>query len=29
MTVIFPVAQGVYLSRHLHDSDPSTSKPKD
>lgn len=29
MTVIFLVAQGVYLSRHLHDSDPSTSKPKD
>ena len=28
MTVIFLVAQGVYLSRHLHD-DPSTSKPKD
>ncbi|MNH35815.1 putative intracellular septation protein A [compost metagenome] len=28
MTVIFLVAQGVYLSRHLHDT-PSTSKPKD
>ena len=27
MTVIFLVAQGVYLSRHLHD-DPSTSKPR-
>ncbi|MBI6897982.1 septation protein A [Pseudomonas putida] len=29
MTVLFLVAQGVYLSRHLHDADPSTSKPKD
>jgi len=28
MTVIFLVAQGVYLSRHLHD-DPSITKPKD
>ncbi len=30
MTVIFLVAQGVYLSRHMHDSDPTTppSTPK-
>ncbi|MDD1013077.1 septation protein A [Pseudomonas rubra] len=30
MTVLFLVAQGFYLSRHLHDSDPSTppSTPK-
>ena len=30
MTVLFLVAQGVYLSRHLHDSDPTTppSTPK-
>ncbi|MGH8382126.1 septation protein A [Pseudomonas sp.] len=29
MTVLFLVGQGVYLSRHLHDSDPSTPKPED
>ena len=29
MTVLFLVAQGVYLSRHLHDSDPSTSKTEE
>ncbi|MEE1923860.1 septation protein A [Pseudomonas sp. 148P] len=29
MTVLFLVAQGVYLSRHLHDSDPSTPKPEE
>ena len=29
MTVLFMVAQGIYLSRHLHDSDPSTSKPEE
>ena len=29
MTVIFMVAQGIYLSRHLHDSDPSTSKSEE
>ncbi|MDD2048700.1 septation protein A [Pseudomonas putida] len=29
MTVLFLVGQGVYLSRHLHDSDPTTPKPED
>lgn len=29
MTVLFLVAQGVYLSRHLHDSDPTTPKPEE
>ncbi len=29
MTVLFLVGQGVYLSRHLHDSDPSTPKPEE
>ncbi|MBA1205020.1 septation protein A [Pseudomonas capeferrum] len=29
MTVLFMVAQGIYLSRHLHDNDPSTSKPEE
>ncbi|KMM83123.1 intracellular septation protein [Pseudomonas taetrolens] len=29
MTVLFLVAQGIYLSRHLHDADPSTPKTKD
>ncbi|MBA1324382.1 septation protein A [Pseudomonas plecoglossicida] len=29
MTVIFLVAQGVYLSRHLHDSDSTTPKTED
>lgn len=29
MTVVFLIAQGVYLSRHLHDADTSPSKPKD
>ena len=29
MTVLFLVGQGVYLSRHMHDSDPSTPKPEE
>jgi len=29
MTVLFLVAQGIYLSRHLHDSDPTTPKPEE
>ncbi|WP_312934518.1 septation protein A [Pseudomonas sp.] len=29
MTVIFLVAQGIYLSRHLNDSDTPPTKPKD
>ncbi|MFD2643259.1 septation protein A [Pseudomonas japonica] len=29
MTVLFLVGQGVYLSRHLHDSDPTTPKPEE
>lgn len=29
MTVLFLVAQGVYLSRHLHDSDTTTPKPEE
>lgn len=29
LTVVFLVAQGVYLSRHLHDSDPTTPKPEE
>ncbi|KIU44352.1 MULTISPECIES: septation protein A [Pseudomonas] len=29
MTVLFLVGQGVYLSRHLHDSDPTTPKTED
>jgi intracellular septation protein len=29
MTVLFLVAQGVYLSRHLHDSDTTTPKTED
>ncbi|GGU82012.1 putative intracellular septation protein A [Pseudomonas laurentiana] len=29
MTIIFLVGQGVYLSRHLHDSDPTTPKTED
>jgi len=29
MTVLFLVGQGIYLSRHLHDTDPSTPKTED
>ena len=29
MTLLFLVGQGIYLSRHLHDADPSTSKTED
>ncbi|MGE8408447.1 MAG: septation protein A [Pseudomonas sp.] len=29
MTVLFLVGQGVYLSRHLHDTDPTTPKPEE
>ncbi len=29
MTVLFLVGQGVYLSRHLHDADPTTPKTED
>ena len=29
MTVLFLVGQGVYLSRHLHDSDPTTPKSEE
>ena len=29
MTVVFLVAQGIYLSRHLHDTDPTTPKTED
>ncbi|MES2868107.1 MAG: septation protein A [Pseudomonadota bacterium] len=29
MTVLFLVGQGIYLSRHLHDADPTTPKTKD
>ena len=29
MTVLFLVGQGIYLSRHLHDSDTPTSKTED
>lgn len=29
MTLLFLVGQGIYLSRHLHDTDPSTSKTED
>ena len=29
MTVLFLVGQGIYLSRHLHDTDPTTPKTKD
>ncbi|WP_218585599.1 septation protein A [Pseudomonas sp. Marseille-P9899] len=29
MTVLFLVGQGVYLSRHMHDSDPSTPKSEE
>ena len=29
MTVLFLIAQGIYLSRHLHDTDPTTPKTKD
>ncbi|MDZ5602114.1 septation protein A [Pseudomonas sp. RP23018S] len=29
MTVVFLIAQGIYLSRHLHDSDTPPTKPKD
>jgi intracellular septation protein len=29
MTVLFLVAQGIYLSRHLHDTDTTTPKTED
>ena len=29
LTVLFMVAQGIYLARHLRDSDPTPSKPKE
>ena len=29
MTVLFLIGQGIYLSRHLHDTDPTTPKTKD
>ena len=29
MTVLFLVAQGIYLSRHLHDTEPTTPKTED
>ena len=29
LTVLFLVGQGIYLSRHLHDSDTPTSKTED
>lgn len=29
MTVLFLVGQGIYLSRHLHDADPTTPKTED
>lgn len=29
MTVLFLVGQGIYLSRHLHDTEPTTSKTED
>ena len=29
MTLLFLVAQGIYLSRHLHDTDPNTPKTED
>jgi intracellular septation protein len=29
MTVLFLVGQGIYLSRHLHDTDPTTPKTED
>nr|WP_279653509.1 septation protein IspZ [Pseudomonas morbosilactucae] len=29
MTVLFLVGQGVYLSRHLHDTEPTTPKTED
>ncbi len=29
MTVLFLVAQGIYLSRHLHDTDPASPKTED
>jgi len=29
MTLLFLVGQGIYLSRHMHDADPSTSKTED
>ena len=28
MTVLFLIAQGIYLSRHLHDTDPTDTTPK-
>ena len=28
MTVLFLIAQGIYLSRHLHDTDPTDTSPK-
>ncbi|WP_174518702.1 septation protein IspZ, partial [Pseudomonas syringae pv. coryli] len=29
MTLIFLVGQGIYLSRHLHDAAPNTTKSED
>lgn len=29
MTLLFLVAQGIYLSRHLHDADTTTPKTED
>lgn len=29
MTVLFLVGQGIYLSRHLHDTDPTSPKTED
>ena len=29
MTVLFLIGQGIYLSRHLHDTDPTTPKTED
>ena len=28
MTLLFLIAQGIYLSRHLHDTDPTDTSPK-
>jgi intracellular septation protein len=29
MTVLFLIGQGIYLSRHLHDTAPTTPKTED
>ena len=29
MTLLFLIGQGIYLSRHLHDADPTTPKTED